>query len=109
MECQVCNSETKINWGNANIVLCETHSNELEKLIYENINPKNNKDWKPGILEKIILIAACLSLAAFSLPFVALSAMAFDSGFSWAAALFVGSFSLIPISLIIFSIYILFK
>lgn len=109
MECQVCKSKTKINWGNSDIVLCEAHSNELSRLQNENQLPSKNKTNVVEIVSKILLIVVCWFLAVVTLPFVALSAMAFDSGFSWAGVIIVGIISLIPISLIVTPVYVLLK
>jgi hypothetical protein len=109
MKCQDCNSETKINWGDANIVLCEAHSNELEKFKNESLVSTKKETNIIGISLRILLVVICWTLAALSLTFVGLSAMAFDSGFSWTGAIIFGIFSLIPLSLFITPMYVLFK
>ena len=110
MECYVCKEKIKINWGDSEIKLCELHSRELEELRSNNpATDTKRSNGYGGITSKIILVIINLIIAACFLPFVALSTMVFDSGFSWMGVFIVGIVSLVPIGLVLTSVYILIK
>lgn len=72
-------------------------------------NPEIKISRVDAIFGKFLGVFACVGFATLSLPFVGLSAMGFDAGFSWGAAIIFGLFCMIPVSLIGLAIYILFK
>lgn len=60
MKCEVCDKYTRINWGNASIIRCETHSNIATSKTKQNAKPTSIATIEFKVISIIVVLVSHL-------------------------------------------------
>ena len=103
MKCEVCGKKTRINWGNAGVILCEEH---LSKVNLFKATDKEPDKKSLGFIARIVLISINLLVIVYFFPFVVMSFLVFQSGFNWEGTFAIAPIIAFPLFLSVCTIYL---